>query len=90
MKKQDFIKAVALASGLSQDTTSKVLNSMVDLITTELKADRDVTLTGFGTFKLSKRAPRTGVNPRTGAKISIPAMSTPSFKAGKTFKESIR
>ncbi len=90
MKKQDFIKAVAAAAGLSQDAVSKALNSMVDVITSELQAGRDVNITGFGAFKVSKRAARNGVNPRTRQKISIPAMKTPVFRAGKTLKESIR
>ena len=90
MKKQEFIKAVASAAGLSQDAVSKALNSMVDVITTELKADREVSVTGFGSFKVSKRAARNGVNPRTKAKISIPAMKTPVFRAGKTLKENVR
>lgn len=90
MKKQDFIKAVASAAGLSQDAVSKALNTMVDVITAELKAGREVNVTGFGAFKVSKRAARNGVNPRTGAKISIPAMKTPVFRAGKTLKENVR
>ncbi len=90
MKKQDFIKAVASAAGLSQDAVSKALNTMVDVITAELKAGREVNITGFGAFKVSKRAARNGVNPRTGAKISIPAMKTPVFRAGKTLKENVR
>ena len=90
MKKQEFIKAVASAAGLSQDAVSKALNSMVDVITTELKADREVSVTGFGSFKVSKRAARNGVNPRTKAKISIPAMKTPVFRAGKTLKDNVR
>lgn len=90
MKKQDFIKAVASAAGLSQDAVSKALNTMVDVVTTELKAGREVNITGFGAFKVSKRAARNGVNPRTGAKISIPAMKTPVFRAGKTLKENVR
>ncbi len=90
MKKQDFIKAVASAAGLSQDAVSKALNTMVDVITAELKAGKEVNVTGFGAFKVSKRAARNGVNPRTGAKISIPAMKTPVFRAGKTLKENVR
>ena len=90
MKKQDFIKAVASAAGLSQDAVSKALNTMLDVITAELKAGKEVNVTGFGAFKVSKRAARNGVNPRTGAKISIPAMKTPVFRAGKTLKENVR
>lgn len=90
MKKQDLIKAMASAAGLSQDAASKALNALVDIVTTELKAGREVNVTGFGAFKVSKRAARNGVNPRTGAKISIPAMKTPVFRAGKTLKENVR
>ena len=90
MKKQDFIKAVANAAGLSQDAVSKSLTAMIDTITSELKASREVNVTGFGSFKVSKRAARNGVNPRTGESIKIPAMSSPVFRAGKTLKEAVR
>ena len=90
MKKQDFIKAVASAAWLSQDAVSKSLAAMIDVITSELKAGREVNITGFGAFKVSKRAARNWVNPRTWAKISIPAMKTPVFRAGKTLKEDVR
>jgi DNA-binding protein HU-beta len=58
MKKQDFIKAVASAAGLSQDAVNKALNTIVDVVTAELKAGREVNITGFGAFKVSKRAAR--------------------------------
>ena len=90
MKKQDFIKAIASAAGLSQDAAGKALNTMVAVISAELKAGREVNITGFGAFKVSKRAARNWVNPRTGAKIKIPAMKTPVFRAGKTLKETVR
>jgi len=90
MKKQDFIKAVATKASLSQDAVSKALASMIGVITSELKVGRDVNITGFGAFKVSKRAARNGVNPRTGASIKIPAMKSPVFRAGKTLKESVR
>ena len=90
MKKQDFIKAVAADAGLSQDAVSKALSSMIDVVTGELKAGREVNITGFGAFKVSRRAARNGVNPRTQASIQIPAMNSPVFRAGKTLKESVR
>jgi nucleoid DNA-binding protein len=90
MKKQDFIKAVAADAGLSQDAVSKALASMIDTITSELKTGNEVNITGFGAFKISARAARNGVNPRTGASISIPAMNSPVFRAGKTLKEAVR
>lgn len=90
MKKQDFIKAVATKASLSQDAVSKALSSMIAVITAELKKGSEVNVTGFGAFKVSKRAARNWVNPRTGASIKIPAMKSPVFRAGKTLKESIR
>ena len=90
MKKQDFIKAVAADAGLSQDAVSKALSSMIETVTTELKAGNEVNITGFGAFKISARAARNGVNPRTGESIKIPAMNSPVFRAGKTLKEAVR
>jgi DNA-binding protein HU-beta len=58
MKKIDFIKAVASAAGLSQDAVSKMLSCSIDIITEELKKGGEVNITGFGSFKVSKRAAR--------------------------------
>lgn len=90
MKKQDLIKAIAAQAGLSQDAASKALNAMIEITTTELKKGGEVNITGFGAFKVSHRAARNGVNPQTGASIKIPAMKSPVFRAGKTFKEAVR
>lgn len=90
MKKQDFIKAVATKAWLSQDAVSKSLTAMIEVITSQLKSWAEVNVTGFGAFKVSKRAARNGVNPRTGASIKIPAMKSPVFRAGKTLKEAVR
>lgn len=89
MKKQDLIKAIATAAGLSQDAAAKALNAFIDVVTAELKSGGSVGITGFGTFKVADRKARTGVNPQTGEKIQIAASKSPSFKAGKTFKDSI-
>ncbi len=90
MKKQDFIKTVASKSGLSQDAVAKALTSIIDVVTKSLKKGEEVNITGFGAFKVSQRAARNGVNPKTGEKIKIPAMKTPVFRAGKTLKEAVR
>lgn len=90
MKKQDFIKAVAASAGLSQDAVAKVLTAEIETITAELSKGGEVNITGFGAFKVAERAARNGVNPRTRQAIKIPAMKSPVFRAGKTFKESVR
>ncbi len=66
------------------------VNSVIDSITNALSKGQKVTITGFGTFSVSKRAARQGVNPRTGEKIKIAATKVPKFKAGKTLKEAVK
>jgi nucleoid DNA-binding protein len=91
MTKKDLIAAMADAAGITKTAAATAYESFVDLITKELKNGNNVTLTGFGTFKVSHRAARVGVNPRdTSQKIQIPAMRVPSFKAGKTLKDCVR
>ena len=91
MSKQDIINAIADAAGITKRAAASALDSLVKLITNELKKGKSVTITGFGTFKVSRRAARTGVNPRNPMqRISIPAMKVPAFKAGKTLKDAVR
>ena len=91
MTKQDLITAVASAAGISKRTAAESLEALVGSITTELKKGNNVTITGFGTFRVSRRAARSGVNPRNPTqRIQIPAMNVPAFKAGKSLKDAIR
>ncbi len=91
MSKQDLIAAIADAAGITKRASSDALEALIGTITKELKKGQNVTITGFGTFRISKRQARTGVNPRNPTqKISIPAMKVPSFKAGKTLKDAVR
>ncbi len=90
MKKQDLIKAMATAAGLSQDAAAKALKAFIDVTTKALKKGDTVGITGFGTFRVAHRKARMGVNPQNPTqKIKIAASKSPSFKSGKTFKESI-
>ena len=91
MTKQDLINAVAEAAGITKRSAADALDSLITIITKKLKKGETVTITGFGTFRISKRKSRTGVNPRNPTqRISIPAMKVPSFKAGKTLKDAVR
>ena len=65
MKKQDLIKAMATAAGLSQDAAAKALKSFIDVITKTLKKGDTVGITGFGTFRVAHRKARMGVNPQS-------------------------
>ncbi len=91
MTKQDLVNAAADASGVTKKAAAEVLEAMIAMITKSLKKGESVTITGFGTFRVSKRAARTGVNPRNPSqKIKIPAMKLPAFKAGKSLKDAVR
>jgi DNA-binding protein HU-beta len=89
LTKTDVVAQLAKASGLSQAQSDKVLNSLLEIISNSLKTGHEVTLTGFGSFRVSKRKARTGVNPQTGEKIQIKASKSPSFRAGKNLKDAL-
>jgi nucleoid DNA-binding protein len=91
MTKQDLVDAAAKAAGVTKKASSDVLEAVLASITKSLKKGENVTVTGFGTFRISKRAARTGVNPRNPSqKIKIPAMKLPAFKSGKSLKDAVR
>jgi len=91
MTKQDLVGAVASSAGVSKRVAGDALEAVLDSVTKELKKGKNVTITGFGTFRVSHRAARTGVNPRNPSqKIKIPAMNVPAFKAGKSLKDAVR
>jgi DNA-binding protein HU-beta len=88
--KQDFVDAVAGRSGMSKSDAAKAVDAMLDTITDTLRRGDSVTFTGFGKFSTSARAARMGVNPRTGAKVMIPATTVPKFSAGSALKASVK
>lgn len=65
------------------------VDSVFDAIVKSLGRGEEVAVAGFGTFRVSKRAARVGINPKTGEKIQIPAKTAPKFRAGKLFKEAV-
>lgn len=89
MGKTELIDAVAAATKLEKTKVKAVIDSTIETIEKELKKKGRVQLTGFGTFAVSERKKRTGVNPKTGAQISIPARKVPKFTAGKALKDSV-
>ncbi len=90
LTKEDIVEAVAEAVDCSKKCASECLNTILGEITKALKGGKDVALTGFGTFSVSKRKARTGRNPQTGAVIKIPAKRVPRFKAGKSLKDAVK
>lgn len=90
VNKDTLVHTLCDKTELSKKDVEMMLEAMIDTITDELRKGNKVTLTGFGTFKVSNRAAREGINPQTKAKIMIPAMTVPKFTAGKTLKEAVK
>ncbi len=90
MNKTELIAAVAQQAELSKKDAEKALNAVIDAVKGALANNDKVQLVGFGTFEVKTRAARTGINPRTKAKIEIPASKAPVFKAGQGFKDAIK
>lgn len=89
MNKSELIEAIAKSADISKATAGSALDGALLAITSALKKDDTVTLVGFGTFKVGKRAARTGRNPRTGDAIKIKAAKVPKFSAGKALKDAV-
>ncbi|MDZ4728437.1 MAG: HU family DNA-binding protein [Xanthomonadales bacterium] len=89
MNKSELIDAIADNSGLSKADAGRAVDALVKSVTKALKKNDTVSLVGFGTFSVRKRAARTGRNPRTGEAIKIKASKNPAFKAGKALKDAV-
>lgn len=89
MNKTQFVSRLAEKTKLSKAEAERALNGVIEIITEQLKGGDKVNLTGFGSFSVGERAPRTGRNPQTGQPIDIPAARVPKFKAGKILKDSV-
>jgi DNA-binding protein HU-beta len=82
MNKAELIDKISEDAGINKKQATAALDSFTDTIGKTLKQGKKVTLVGFGTFSVSKRAARTGRNPQTGAAIKIKAKKVAKFKAG--------
>ncbi|MDD5404756.1 MAG: HU family DNA-binding protein [Sulfuricella sp.] len=89
MNKSELIDAIAKDSDMSKAAAGRALDAAVAAVKGALKKGDMVTLVGFGTFYVGKRAARNGRNPRTGAVIKINAAQTPKFRAGKALKDAV-
>ena len=89
MNKSELIEHIANQSDLSKAAATRALDAFIGAVKTTLKKGNSVSLVGFGTFAASKRAARTGRNPRTGAAIKIKAAKVPKFRPGKALKDAL-
>ena len=89
MNKSELIEAMAKDADISKAAAGRALDAAVSAVQQALKKGQMVTLVGFGTFYVGKRAARNGRNPQTGATIKIKAAKVPKFRAGKSLKDAL-
>lgn len=89
MNKSELIDQIAAEADISKAAAGRALDAATAAIAKALKGGDQVTLIGFGTFYVGKRAARSGRNPRTGGTINIAAANTPKFRAGKALKDAV-
>jgi len=89
MSKQNLIDTIAVQQELTKADAGRAVDAMVAAITKALKKGDTVTLVGFGTFSVGKRAARSGRNPRTGDTIKIKSAKVPKFRPGKALKDAV-
>ena len=91
MKKVALVEVIQKAGGLeTKKQAEMIVDAFFDTIVKTLSRGEEVAVTGFGTFRVVKRAARMGVNPKTGEKIQIAASTKPKFRAGKVLKEAVK
>lgn len=90
MTKTELVQSLAERTGMGKGQAGHTLDVILDIIGDELAAGRKVTLTGFGTFSVSRREGRDARNPATGDTIHVPERNVPKFKAGAVLKANIR
>jgi len=90
MNKADLIDAIAAEAKMTKASATQALNATIEAISKSLSKGEKVTLVGFGTFSVSKRAARKGRNPKTGKEIQIAAKKVAKFKAGSELSTSVK
>ena len=89
MTKQDLAEIVSKNLETSKKQSLETVNELFEEITKKLSKGEEVNIAGFGIFRVTKRAARTGINPKTGEKIKIPAKTVVKFRPSKTLKEAV-
>ena len=89
MNKSELIAAVVEKTELSKKDAEKAIKAFEEVVTEELVKGGKVQLVGFGTFEVTERAERIGINPKTKEEMIIEASKAPKFKAGKALKDAV-
>lgn len=89
MNKSELIEHIAKQADISKAAAARALDALIGGVRTTLKKNGSVTIVGFGSFSVTKRAARTGRNPRTGDNIKIKSAKVPKFRPGKALKDAL-
>lgn len=89
VNKSELIEHIATQADISEAAAARALDAVIDGVTRSLEKGDSVTLVGFGTFAVGRRAARSGRNPRTGAEIAIKAARVPKFRAGQALRDAL-
>ncbi|MCU0809456.1 MAG: HU family DNA-binding protein [Thiobacillaceae bacterium] len=89
MNRKELVEALAAKTESTKADAERAVAGLIDIVTATLKKGDSITLVGFGTFEVRKRAARTGRNPKTGEELKIKAAKVPAFKAGATLKATV-
>ena len=89
MNKTELIEHIAKQADISKAAATRALEALIGGVKTTLKKNGSVAIAGFGTFTVTKRAARTGRNPRTGEAVPVAEKGVPFFKAGKELRERV-
>jgi DNA-binding protein HU-beta len=89
VNKTELIEHIASQADISKAAAGRALEAVIGGVKSSLKKGGTVSIVGFGTFAVTKRAARTGRNPRTGAAIKIKAAKVPKFRPGKALKDAL-
>lgn len=90
LTKGDVIESLVNKLNVSKAQATNILDSFVNIVQENMIKGNEITLTGFGTFKVTTRSARDGVNPKTGAKLKIAATKGVRFQPGKTLKDAVK
>ena len=90
MTKKEIISHIAEKVSITNKVSVGVLDALIALIIQTLKEQGEIRVDKLGTFKVVERKARIGVNPKTGAKISISARKVPTFKAAQALKDTVK
>jgi len=89
VNKSELIEHIANQADISKAAAGRAIDATIEAVKKTLKKGGTVSLVGFGSFAVTKRAARAGRNPRTGATIKIKAAKVPKFRPGKALKDAL-